>query len=40
MRGPGHGQKDGRQVGRQNGGRGRNQTTVCRHPGKRLNTHE
>ena len=27
-----YGRKDGKQVGRRNGGGGRNQTPVCRHP--------
>lgn len=28
----GFGKRDGRQHGRQSGGRGRNQTSSCRHP--------
>jgi len=27
-----YGRKDGSQVGRKSGGRGRNRTTTCRHP--------
>ena len=29
----GYGRKDGSQAGRSSGGRGRNRTTTCRHPG-------
>lgn len=28
----GYGRKDGSQAGRKSGGRGRNRTSVCRHP--------
>lgn len=28
----GYGRKTGSQIGRKTGGRGRNRTTVCRHP--------
>ncbi len=31
----GYGRKDGSQRGRKSGGRGRNRTTVCRHPSKK-----
>jgi len=31
----GYGRKDGSQIGRKSGGRGRNRTSTCRHPSKR-----
>jgi len=30
----GYGTKDGRQTGLKQGGRGRNRTSICRHPNK------
>jgi len=31
----GYGSKDGLQIGRKSGGRGRNRTSTCRHPSRR-----